>query len=424
MENIDVQKENELIAKLEAKFTEATNEFKKGAINEEALVSKLKPIEHQLAKLQESYKPEELKNITTAIDVLSQKIAVIGEVKKDNPTTVDEFKEALKNAALKAKENLTTKSKSFATVEKTLSSMTFTDNVSGQIPQAQREPGITNVVRQQFTVRNGANVFGITSNLAEWVEQRNITGAAAATLEGGTKAQVEWDYFVASQKVEKITEYVKISTEMLDDIDGMMSEINGNLTYLMDLKEESYLFTGNGSSPQIKGIDAYADDIDLAALGNTIAAANNWDCIAAAITQIRVNGKGELKANRIFMNPVDIFLSLFAIKETTGGYVNPVSVIANPNPMALPSIYVLGVPVVESDSVSAGTFYVCDMTKFNIRDKQQFTIEVGFDSDDFIKNMVTIRAEKRLVTYVKANHTEGFIKDTFAGAKLFLADAS
>jgi HK97 family phage major capsid protein len=89
-----------------------------------------------------------------------------------------------------------------------------------------------------------------------------------------------------------------------------------------------------------------------------------------------------------------------------------------------PQLLILGVPVVESDNVTAGTFYVCDMTKFNIRDYETTSIEMGYDQDDFSKNMVTIRAERRLVTYVKANHTEGFIKDTFANALTYIETGS
>lgn len=394
--------------------------IKKGLVSKEELNDTIT----KYTELQESVKgyPAQLDALKAGIDTLSKNMELINTEKPAPKTQMSEFRESVIETVKDLKNR--GKYNGFIPIQKTLSSMTFLDNVTGQIPQAQREPGFNNVVRQQFTVRNGSNVFGITSNLAEWVEQFNITGTTAAVAEGGAKPMIEWEYRVASKKVEKIANHIKISNEMLSDIDGIMSEINSNLTYLVDLAEETYLFAGTGNTPQIAGIDVYADDLDLAALAATMPDPNNWDCIAAAITQIRVNGKGELRANRIFMNPVDIFLSLFNIKETTGGYVNPVSVIANPNPLALPSIYILGVPVVESDSVAAGTFYVCDMTKFNLRDKEGMVVEMGYENDDFTKNMVTIRGEKRLVSYVKANHTEGFIKDTFAGAKNFLDNGS
>ena len=422
MENIE-QKETELIQKFEDKTKKLLNDYNSDKITIEGLEKKLTPIERQLSELKENgVQKNEIAKFAESFDKLSAEITSIKEFKSAPAVNnMAEFKAALETAA----KELIGKREGFVGV-KTLSSMTFLDNVTGQIPQANREPGITSLVRQQFTVRNGANVFGIAGNYAEWVEQRNITGTVQAVSEGALKPQIEWDYVVSGTKVEKIAGFIKISNEMLGDIEGMVSEINSNLAYQVELAEEGYLFNGTGSTPQINGLDKYDTEIDLAGLAGSVLHPNKIDVLAAAITQIRVNGKGELKANRIFMNPLDIYKMIADTKDTTLNYVNTnwIQVIANPNVGGLPSMFVLGVPVVESDNVTAGYFYVCDMTKFNIRDKQAITIEMGYDLDDFTKNMVTIRAEKRLATYVKANHTEAIIKDTFANALIFIETGS
>lgn len=422
MENIE-EKEKELLQKIEDKMKKSVEAFNADKITIEGLQAKLAPIEKQLAELKENgVNKEDIEKFSESFDRLSVEVKSISE-RGNNPAnnSYKEFKEAVAKAASELKE----KKQGFVSV-KTLSSMTFLDNVTGHLPQTDREPGITPLVRQQFTVRNGANVFPIAGNYAEWVEQRNISGTATATAEGAAKPMIEWDYVVSGTKVEKIPAYIKISNEMLNDVDGMMNEINSNLAYAVELAEEGYLFSGTGVTPQINGLDKYDTEIDLAGLAGSVLHPNKIDVLAAAITQIRVNGKGELRANRIFMNPVDIYKLIADTKDSTLNYVNTnwIQVIANPNPGGLPSLYVLGVPVVESDNVSAGYFYVCDMTKFNIRDKEAITIEMGYDSDDFTKNMVTIRAEKRLATYVKANHTEAIIKDTFANALTFIETGS
>jgi HK97 family phage major capsid protein len=303
---------------------------------------------------------------------------------------------------------------------KTVGTMSLGTSVTGQMPQADRESGIANVVRQAFTIRNGSNVFPTNSNLVEWVEQQNIEGSAGMTGEGLAKTQLDWEYVVSNASVKKITSYVKITEEMLNDIDGMMGEINGNLQYQVELKEETQLITG------LNGIEKYAQALDLASLISTFdnGTANNWDVIGAAITQIRVNGEGELRANRVYLNPVDVFLTIHNTKDTTKDYINPVTVIPNVTPGGLPSIFIWGVPVVESDSITAGEFLVADMTRFNIRDLEGMTVSVGLENDDFTKNLVTIRGEKRLATYVKANYVEGFCTDTFADGIAFLEVAS
>ena len=304
---------------------------------------------------------------------------------------------------------------------KAVGTMAVSTNVTGQMPQAEREAGFNNVVRQAFTIRNGSNVYPINSTLAEWVEQSGIEGSAGMTAEGTAKTQLDWNYTVANASVKKITSYVKITEEMLGDIDGMMGEINGNLAYQIGLLEEAQLITGDGLTVNLNGIEKYAGALDLAPLNLTVENANNWDVLGACITQIKVNAKAT--ANRIFMNPADVFLSIHGTKDTTNDYINPVTVVPNNTPGGAPSVFVWGVPVVESDSVTAGEYIVADMTKFTIRDKEGLRIEIGLDADDFTKNLVTIRGEKRLVSYIKANDVEAFVTGTFVAGKAFLETA-
>ena len=79
-----------------------------------------------------------------------------------------------------------------------------------------------------------------------------------------------------------------------------------------------------------------------------------------------------------------------------------------------------GIPVVVFDEIPAGTYLVADMTKFHIRDLEMTTIQVGWEMDDFTKNLVTILAEKRLASFVKSNDVEAFIYDTFTNGITFL----
>jgi HK97 family phage major capsid protein len=269
-----------------------------------------------------------------------------------------------------------------------------------------------------------SRVFPINSNQAEWVQQGTVEGSAANTAEGAAKSQLSWSYAVASAKVQKITDYVKITTEMLDDVPGMMGEIDSELTYKIDLQEESQLLSGTGVSPYLYGITSYAQTLDLASLAGTITAPNYFDVLGADITQIRVNGKGELAANAIVLNPVDIFLMIHSTKDTTNDYVKPITVIPNVSGNGLGQVYIWGVPVIESDTMPAGSYLVADMSRFNIRDKSGLQIQLGYENDDFTKNLVTIRGEKRLVSYAKSNYTEAFIYDTFAAGILFLTKSS
>lgn len=41
-------------------------------------------------------------------------------------------------------------------------------------------------------------------------------------------------------------------------------------------------------------------------------------------------------------------------------------------------------------------------------------MSVGWENDDFRKNIVTVLAEKRLMCYIKSQYKTAFVKDKFA----------
>jgi HK97 family phage major capsid protein len=421
MENIELsEKEKGFLEQVQSKIDKAYEEVRKGMVNTESFEKKFDEIQKSFDDLKNNAAS---KDVETAIKNISTDIAALKDRSEAKPIASDEFRKSLTDAAAALQKQRS----GFVRVEtpaliKTAGNMTTAVNVSGQIPQADREAGITQQLRRSFTIRNRSNVFPVSSTLAEWVEQRNRDGAAAMTAEGGTKPKIDWDYFTASTIVENLPAIVKISKQLLNDIPGMQGEINSELLYAIDLTEETQFLTGNGSTPNLKGIDSYAQSLDLASLQYTIPYPNYADCIAAVITQIKTNTLLNLYPTFILMHPVDVFTMINSTKNTQKNYLNPVTLAINPLAQ-MPNAFVCGVPVIETVSVAQGTFYVCDGTRFNIRDYETLNIELGYENDDFTKNFITVRGEKRLATYIKAQHVEGFVKSTFAAAMTFIDKA-
>ena len=54
-----------------------------------------------------------------------------------------------------------------------------------------------------------------------------------------------------------------------------------------------------------------------------------------------------------------------------------------------------------------------DFGYLNIRDLWALSITVGWENDDFRKNIVTTIAEKRLMCYIKSQYKTAFVKDKF-----------
>lgn len=308
--------------------------------------------------------------------------------------------------AEKSEELKSMKEKSGASVQITLKAagtMALSTNVTGQVPQAEREQGITRTVRRNPFILELVNVGTIMSNVWEWVEQKNVDGGAAMTAEGAAKSQADFDLVVASANVKKVTAYIKVTKEMLDDVELMRSEIDQELTELINLKIDDQLLNGTGLTVNLTGINANATAWAAGAFALAIPTPTKWDVLRTAINQVRVN---LFEPTYIVMHPTDV-TGMELSKDSTGQYVMPPFA-------ALDGTVVSGIRVVANTGVTVDNFLVGDFSKAGVRFKEGLTINVGYENDDFTKNLVTILAEARLVQRVKSNHYGAFVKGVFS----------
>lgn len=300
------------------------------------------------------------------------------------------------------------KEKSGASVQialKAAGTMALSTNTTGQIPQAEREAGITRIQRRNPFILELVNVGTIMSNVWEWVEQKNADGGAGMTAEGAAKSLADFDLVVASANVKKVTAYIKVTKEMLDDVALMRSEIDQELTELINLKIDDQLLNGTGLTVNLTGINTNATAWAAGAFALGIKTPTKWDVLRTAINQVRVN---LFEPNYILMHPTDV-TGMELSKASDGQYIMPPFA-------ALDGTVVSGIRVVANVGVALDSFLVGDFSKSGVRFKEGLTINVGYENDDFTKNLVTILAEARLVQRVKSNHYGAFVKGIFATA--------
>ena len=315
----------------------------------------------------------------------------------------------------KAEELKAMKEKSGRSVQFTLKAagtMALSTNTTGQIPQAEREQGITRIVRRNPYILQLVNVGTIMSNVWEWVEQKNADGGAAMTAEAAAKSQADFDLVVASANVKKVTAYIKVTKEMLDDVELMRSEIDQELTELINLKIDDQVLSGDGLTVNLKGITTTATAWAAGAFALAIPTPTKWDALRTAINQVRVN---LFEPTYIVMHPTDV-TSMELSKDTTGQYVMPPFT-------SVDGTIVSGIRIVANTGVTIDKFLVGDFQKSGVRFKEGLTINVGYENDDFTKNLVTILAEARLVHRVKSNHYGAFVYGDFSDAITALTKA-
>ena len=317
--------------------------------------------------------------------------------------------------AEKAEDLKAMKEKSGASVQITLKAagtMALSTNVTGQVPQAERESGITRIVKRNPFILQLVNVGTIMSNVWEWVEQKNLDGGSAMTAEGAAKSQADFDLVVASANVKKVTAYIKVTKEMLDDVELMRSEIDQELTELINLKIDDQLLNGTGLTVNLTGITTNATAWAAGVFALAIPSPSKWDVLRTAINQVRVN---LFEPNYIVMHPSDV-TAMELSKDSTGQYIMPPFA-------ALDGTIVSGIRVIANTGVTIDKFLVGDFSKSGVRFKEGLTINVGYENDDFTKNLVTILAEARLVHRVKSNHYGAFVYGDFSDAITALTKA-
>jgi HK97 family phage major capsid protein len=376
----------------------------------------------------ESVSKAELIEVLSAVKDLETKGAEIATLKENvEQLALQVLELETKGTPTNAPENLTSlltekadelkamKEKSGASVQiqlKAVGTMALSTNTTGQIPQAERETGITRIVRRNPFILELVNVGTIMSNVWEWVEQKNVEGGSAMTAEGAAKSQTDFDLVVASANVKKVTAYIKVTKEMLDDVALLRSEIDQELTELINLRIDDQLLNGTGLTVNLTGIVTNATAWSAGAFALAIPEPTNYDVLATAINQVRVN---LFEPTYIVMHPTDV-TKMKLSKASDGHYVLPPF-------SSVDGTSVEGIRVVANTGVTIDKFLVGDFSKAGVRFKEGLTINVGYENDDFTKNLVTILAEARLVQRVKSNHYGAFVYGDFSDAITALTQA-
>jgi len=273
------------------------------------------------------------------------------------------------------------------------------------------ETGITPIPRSAPFFMDLFNIVPTSGNTVSYAEFKNPDGGAGMTAEGNDKTQADFDIVEAKANVRKVTSFIKTSKEALDDIQSLSGEINNELFTLVKLKADSQLMSGNNTGQELNGIVTIAQAFTGGDLAGTIFAPNNFDVLEAAMNEIEtaevVSGEpAGFMPNVIVMNPTDV-RKMKLTKDAHGQYVFPIM---------LAGQTIMEVAVVKNARMTAGDFLVMDTTKANVRLREGVNINIGYENDDFTKNLVTILAEMRLCVYVKSQHVKAFVKGTFSTA--------
>lgn len=346
-----------------------------------------------------------LKEYGLAIESLNKKNA--GNSLIQNGQSIKEAFAANKEklAALKSTDKSAAVGAGFAF--KTVGTMLESNNISGgNVPVEQRIPGLNVIATRRIRLIDLFAKGNTTSNVISWVYQANKDGAAGGTEEGATKNQIDFDLVVASQNVCKRTAFIKVSTEMLDDIDFIESEIRNELMRELLLDVELTAYSGNNTPPALNGVRTVATAFAAGAFAATVDNANNADVLVVAMNQIAL--ANQEAPNAILMNPNDITkLKLMKVSATDRRYIDRLLYIGS-------TLTLDGVPMIGTTLVTSGEYLVGNFDLSVLYQMDGIMINIGLDGNDWTKNLRTIIAEWRGALVTKNNNRTAFVKGVFA----------
>ena len=237
-----------------------------------------------------------------------------------------------------------------------------------------------------------------------WVNKTNKQGAADFIGEGVLKPLASFELTVESSVPKKVAERMRVSTELLYDVDGMESLITNEIRYEIKMAANTAVLTGTASATDPAGITTLASAFTLTTI-EAGTAPTYADAIRAALAQLQsLNYNNNIVA---FINPIDAANMDLSKSSDDGHYLLPPFVSNS-------GMLVSGVRVIVDNNIAVGNLLIGDLSKYKILMYQDLSIRWGLDGDDFSHNMVTVIGEMRFHQLFGANDTGAFIYDSFA----------
>ena len=283
--------------------------------------------------------------------------------------------------------------------------MTVGADFTGEVIPADRVPGYKFDPTRPTHIRQLLAQGSTQSDVVRFVKESGYSNGAAATAEGTTLTQSDFDMTAADANVRKIGTYFRISEEMLADTPQLTSYLSARAPEKLLEVEDTQILSGNGSAPNLSGIITDATAFAAGDLADSVDNANEFDAIVAALNQL---AGANYNADTILLNPSD-FHKILLLKDSQNNYLKD-QVYSGLQPVFM------GVKVVLNTAIAAGSFLIGNFgvgTQLWVRDgiNVEFFREDGTNVRD---GFVTVRVSERvaLTNYLP----NAFVKGTFAAA--------
>lgn len=249
---------------------------------------------------------------------------------------------------------------------------------AGWVPPTVRVDRDTDIKLRNPVLKDLIRVTTNAPRIIEWMQQTTRTNAAASRAEGATTAQGTRVWTPQVTTCQAVAVYQPVTKEQVKNVTQVQSTIDNQLMQEVDVVVEDLLMNGNGTSPNIRGF-LNVSGILLQTMGADPMA----EAIRKAITKVETTSF--VSPTAIVMHPNDVE-EMELKKDSTGQYL-----------LGHPLLSVSRnwrVPIVPCLSIAENTALVGDFRGSSERwVNSELAVEIGWVNDDFIKNLLCVRAE-------------------------------
>lgn len=251
------------------------------------------------------------------------------------------------------------------------------------------EAGIVTDPRQVLAIESLFGKINIDVNAYQYIKYGfTTTGTAtgpAVVSEGSAKPESNYSGSIETGTIKTLAHWTKMTEQMIADNGNIVTFINDDMQYQLNKVIDAQIVNGSGSG-QLKGLSASGNYTDYI----TGAGIDTGDTVIDLILKVKTKMEAaNIRNISLLLNPVD-WCKVLCSKNVNKDYLIPGIV-------DIPQQRIWGVPVILSGSVTSGKFHMGNFYEGGkIFERQGVTIEMARSGDDFEKNLMTLRVERRM----------------------------
>ena len=251
------------------------------------------------------------------------------------------------------------------------------------------EAGIVTDPRQVLAIESLFGKINIDVNAYQYIKYgftTTLTATGPAVVsEGSAKPESNYSGIIKTGTIKTLAHWTKMTEQMIADNGNIVTFINDDMQYQLNKVIDAQIVNGSGSG-QLEGLSASGNYTDYI----TGAGIDTGDTVIDLILKVKTKMEAaNIRNISLLLNPVD-WCKVLCSKNVNKDYLIPGIV-------DIPQQRIWGVPVILSGSVTSGKFHMGNFYEGGkIFERQGVTVEMARSGDDFEKNLMTLRVERRM----------------------------